>query len=133
MEFAKRVMLQRLGPSKLHNVQQALTGETASQLDFIAKTIGMYGLSVLPIPEADLQKAIMDDPAEGIPNELREEIRDKFNYLVTQKMPLMNAIVGEILNENPPEVTEGEEGPENILLVLREVKNFVVENPDLKL
>ena len=49
----------------------------------------------------------MDDPAEGIPTELRDEIRDKFNYLVTQKMPLMSAIVGEILNENPPEVTEG--------------------------
>lgn len=133
MEFAKRVMLQRLGPSKLRNVQQALTGENASQLDFIAKTIGMYGLSILPIPEADLQEAIMDDPAEEIPKELRDEIRDKFNYLVTQKMPLMSAIVGEILNENPPEVTEGNEGPDNILLVLREVKNFVVENPNFKL
>ena len=136
MEFAARVMLQRLGPSKLRSVQNALTGRTAAQLNYVARDVGEKGIEDIPTPPEDLRRAVMGDREKDIPRKLRDELRDAIFVLGVQKMSLMSAIIGEILDEEPqelPDLPENEAWTDDTLTVLEEVKNYVVEKNGIEI
>ncbi len=134
--FVGSVMLQRLGPSKLRSVQNALTGRTAAQLNYAAKKVGEYGIEDIPTTPEDLRLAVMGDREKDIPRKLRDELRDAINVLGVQKMSVMSAIIGEILDEEPqelPDLPENEAWTDDTLTVLEEVKNYVVEKNGIEI
>lgn len=126
-DFIARVVLQRLGPSKLRNVQRALTGGSVAQLAYLAKRVVSFGLGEIPVRKEALQEAIMDDPQKDIPKDLGDGIKEMLGALAGQKLDTMSAIIGEILDETPPNTPRTDQFPVNTLMILSEVKDFEME------
>ncbi len=130
-EFFARVLLQRLGPSKLHDIQKALTGANAAQLHDMAREVGMGGVEEIPATEEELSLAIMGDANKVVPKDLRTGIKNAISYLATQSMPVMSAIIGEILGEIPADRPNSEVWPANTLMILEQARDFAAEYPEI--
>ena len=126
-DFIARVVLQRLGPSKLRNVQRALTGGSVAQLAYLATQVVRFGLGEIPVSKEALQEAIMDNPQKDIPKDLGDGIKEMLGALAGQKLYTMSAIIGEILDETPPNTPTTNQFPVHTLMILREVKDFEME------
>ena len=129
--FVTEVMLMRLAPAKLRAIQGALTGGNAAQLNYIAREISMKGLSDIPADDADINLAVMGNPNEGIPQDLRTGIRNAISFLTIDKMNVASSIIGEILDEEVPELPDNNEWSEDTLIVVEKVKDLLLEHPQI--
>ena len=129
--FVTEVMLMRLAPAKLRAIQGALTGGTAAQLNYIAREISMKGLSDIPADDADINLAVMGNPNEEIPQDLRTGIRNAISFLTIDKMNVASSIIGEILDEEVPELPDNNEWSEDTLYVVEKVKDLLLEHPQI--
>lgn len=129
--FVSEVMLLRLGPSKLRNVQSALTGNNAAQLNYIAREISTRGLNTIPAYDEDIRLAVMGNRDEEIPLDLSTGIRDAISFLATFKLNTISSIIGEILDEEVPEQPKNNEWSEDTLLVVEKVKDLLLEHPQI--
>ena len=129
--FVTEVMLMRLEPAKLRAIQGALTGGTAAQLYYIAREISMRGLSDIPAEDADINLAVMGNPNEEIPQDLRTGIRNAISFLTIDKMNVASSIIGEILDEEVPELPDNNEWSEDTLYVVEKVKDLLLEHPQI--
>ena len=129
--FVTEVMLMRLAPAKLRAIQGALTGGNAAQLNYIAREISMRGLSDIPAEDADINLAVMGNPNEEIPQDLRTGIRNAISFLTIDKMNVASSIIGEILDEEVPELPDNNEWSEDTLYVVEKVKDLLLEHPQI--
>lgn len=127
--FVTEVMLMRLEPAKLRAIQGALTGGNAAQLNYIAGEISGKGLSDIPAADEDINLAVMGNPNEEIPQDLRTGIRDAISFLAIDKMNAASSIIGEILDEEVPELPDNKEWSEDTLIVVEKVKDLLLEHP----
>ena len=121
----------RLEPAKLRAIQGALTGGNAAQLNYIAREISMKGLSDIPADDADINLAVMGNPNEEIPQDLRTGIRNAISFLTIDKMNVASSIIGEILDEEVPELPDNNEWSEDTLYVVEKVKDLLLEHPQI--
>ena len=129
--FVTEVMLMRLAPAKLRAIQGALTGSNAAQLNYIAGEISMKGLSYIPATPEDINLAVMGNPNEDIPQDLRTGIRDALSFLAIFKMNAVSSLIGEILDEEVPELPDNNEWSEDTLIVVEKVKDLLLEHPQI--
>lgn len=128
-DFVTRVSLLRIGPNRLGNIQQALTGANAAQLNQLANYIKTNDVIALPLPDEDIQKAVMGDPDKEIPKDLNWEIQNTMSDRALHGLLTTSAIVAEILGEDRPELPDIDpsEIPENTIMILEDAKEIALD------
>ena len=119
--FAWAVMLGTLGRGKVREIQTALSGDNAAELNTLLQAGGKDWFRRVALDDETINEAITGDPGTEAPENIVDSIRDNMDRMVASGFNAVHNVIGLILGEEPKEVPDQENTiPVNSKMILED-------------
>ena len=122
--FAWAVMLGTLGRGKVREIQTALSGDNAAELNTLLQAGGKDWFGRVELDEQAVNEAVSGDPGKEPPEDIKESIRDNMDRMVTSGFSAIHNVIGLLLGEEPHAVPDQDDlVPANYKMILEDYAN----------